>query len=147
MPIYMEIEGIRGDVLAKGYEGFFSVVSTSWNTEHQPGDLPRTGPITVELQGVLGMPKIFLQSMTGKPVRARISVTRITGESEEEYARYDLENVLIASFNTSHSADDLVPILTISLYFARIYYTIWFQNQKGGLSSQSESFDFSLVVK
>lgn len=137
MPIYMKIEGIKGDVTAAGYEGSFEVLATSWGLVNAGGgtNFQDVNVVISELQGVT---RIMAACATGRLLPA-VQVMFVTeGAPARKYMEYKLENVLVSSYQTGGSTGAL-PTESFSLNFTKITYSVWFANQKGGFTEQSDS--------
>lgn len=138
MPIYMKYEGVKGDVTDAGFEGSFEILSMSWGVSN-PGGNANLSDLNVMMSELQGTTRLMAACATGRiSPRVRISFVS-TGLPAREYMRYELENVLVSSYQVSGSTGAGLPMESLSLNFTKITYSIWYDNQKGGVTEQSDS--------
>jgi len=129
-PIFMQFQGITGEVTAKNFTGDIQINSFQWGVSRAINGLG-TGR-------VLGMPSLSEIVITKLLDKASPTLVNdlLTGVSTPEvdiffvnngrasqttYAEYKLQNVLISSYSASSSGDR--PTESLSLNFSKITFT------------------------
>lgn len=128
-PIFMQFQGITGEVTAKNFTGDIQINSFQWGVRRAIGGLG-TGR-------VLGMPslsEIVITKVLDKasPTLVNDLLTGVStpevdiffvnnGRNAQTYAEYKLQNVLISSYSVSSSGDR--PTESLSLNFSKITFT------------------------
>jgi len=135
MPIYMKIDGVEGDVVAKGYEKWIEVYSYSFGGAVTP---PTSGggagksffnPMYVDFPVSSGVPKTMFFAMAGRNIKSvTVVVVGNLGDQQREHSRYVLQNVLISSYSVSGS-DGSRPTENLSFNFERI---TWYETLFAG---------------
>jgi type VI secretion system secreted protein Hcp len=129
MAVYMKIDGIEGEVTAKGFEKMIEVYSFSFgvgrgiisrspgNTANREADTPSFSEISISKSLDKTSPLIFTEACVGKGKAYEFHFVE-TSEGSEEYLSYKLSNVLISSY--SLSSDGAEPSESISLNYDKI---------------------------
>ena len=146
MPIYIEIEGIKGNVTTQGYEEQIELNSFSWGvgrgismitgrTANREVSSPSISEVTVSKAMDKATPLLVQEGVIGtKGKKVILHLVRTGGDTLEEYMTYTLENCLISSYSVS-GADGGEPGETLSLSFTSIetaYSEAGKDNVKGG---------------
>lgn len=129
-PIFMQFQGITGEVTAKNFTGDIQINSFQWGVGRAISGLG-TGR-------VLGMPslsEIVITKMLDKasPTLVNDLLTGVStpevdiffvnnGRNSQTYAEYKLQNVLISSYSVSSSGDR--PTESLSLNFSKITFSV-----------------------
>ena len=143
MPIYVRINGIEGDVTAKGFEKWIEANSIRFaverNVNTKPGSVANRESTKPSLTAVIltkyldkASPHLFNESCVGKDKTVQISVCR-TGETISSYLEYNLANVIVSFYQVSvatNSSGSLVPVEEIQLNFGKIEMKYIPYNQK-----------------
>lgn len=131
MAIYLEFEGIKGNVTAKGYENHIAVDSVSFsgnrNVSMEPGHMtnrevgrPSINPITLSKKAdssVAALFKEFVSGAAGK--KATIKYVQTGADKVREYMSYTFENCLISHYSSS-AAGENHPGENFQLSFSKI---------------------------
>ncbi len=149
MPIYMRIEGIDGSATAQGHERWIEILSFSWGASNEAGRAGGGGGAgKVSVQDFhfakttdKASPKLFLACCKGNYVpTARIEVTELVGGREEPVQAYELENVLITSYQVSGDGS-VVPSDSFSINYTKILYRQFFRLPDGSFDSAVATWD------
>ncbi len=128
MAIYMKVDGIEGNVTAKGFEKMIEVYSFSvgvgrgittkaGNTQDREANAPSFSEINVTKVLDKTSPLFFTESCVGKAKNYEFHFVE-TSDGLEEYYDCKLSNVLISSY--SLSSDGGEPSESISLSYDKI---------------------------
>ncbi len=131
MAIYLEYEGIKGNVTADGYKDHISVDSVQFGVGRgismEPGNLsnreatrPTISEITVTKPADTSATALFKESVTGSAgKKVVIKFVQTGADKVVEFMTYTLEDVLVSGYSVSASGES-DPIESISLSFAKI---------------------------
>lgn len=132
MPIYMNVEGIPGDVTAEGHEKWIEVssfqigvgrhigVPTGRHAERE-ASAPSISEIVVTKTSDTASAKLFQQALWGEGVKVKIDFCKTDKDKLEVYDTYELEDVLLSNFSVSSAGER--PMETLSLNFTKIIFT------------------------
>lgn len=146
MAVYMEFEGIEGNVTMDGYVGQIELGSFSWGvgrgismitgrTANREASSPSISEVTVTKVMDKATPLLVQESVIGtKGKKVIIHLTRTGGAAEEEYMTYTLHDCLISSYSVSGSGDgDAAESLSLSFTGIETAYSeSGKDNAKGG---------------
>jgi type VI secretion system secreted protein Hcp len=132
-PIYMQYEGVQGDVTAAGHDKWIELNSVQWGVPlpapppaPAPAGVATGGPGTLRFVKKVdkASPLLSKAAASGKTVPAvQIDVPKGTAPGATPYLRYELKNVMITSYSVSaQGAGDPIPTESISFNFSRIEY-------------------------
>ncbi len=135
MAIYMQFDGgsVKGDVTAKGFENWIEVSSLQFGLHraitmdagraaNRSHGRPSISDITLSKPHCKASPFLLKASLTGdQGKKAKIVVVETGAKQLKTYVEYDLEDVLVSSYNTATSGD--APQETIALSFTKITTT------------------------
>lgn len=134
--IYVKIEGVKGDVTTKGYEGYFVADSFSFGVEREmkeSGEKGGTADINIgvgELQEVTISksmdsisPTLAQFAVNGNSLgTAEIEFVEVAGGGEAHtYLKYKLDRCFVKSWSTSGDADDR-PTEEVAFYYNKIAF-------------------------
>lgn len=131
MAIFMQYEGIKGNVTAEGYADHIDVQSMTFGVGRgismDPGNLanreatrPSISEITVTKLMDNSTTSLFKESVTGSNGKlVKIKFVRTGADKVNEFMNYELEDCLVSGYNVSSNGDSQ-PIETITLSFAKI---------------------------
>ena len=153
--IYVKIEGIKGDVTTKGYEGYFEADSFSFGVEREmkeSGEKGGTEDINIgvgELQEVTISKSMDRTSADlaqfaingNSPGTAEIEFVEVAGGGEAHtYLKYKLERCFVKSWSTSGDADDR-PTEEVSFYYNKIAFN-YAPTDDGKATGESSTFSW-----
>lgn len=155
MAIYLEFEGIEGNVTAKGYEGQIAIMSASFSVSREVSMVPgamatreRTNPnlsqISVTKEADNSVTAIFKQACSGAAAnQATLRFVRTSTEQLQEYMAVVLKNCIISGYIVSASSDG-PPIESIELSYSQIEvsYTDYDETNKAGQPTRA-SYDLT----
>lgn len=129
MAYYLKIDGINGDVTAKGHENWIHTKTINFNVNralsHQPGriaDREGTRPSVSELiiSKVMdkSSPKIFSDACVGKAKNIQLDACQ-TGNTLMPYMSYTLSNAVICGYDLNATETEY-PTETITISFTKI---------------------------
>ena len=130
MSAFMKIEGIEGDVTAKGHENWIQIDKIELHIERtlsaEPGrisDRERTRPtlseITIHKKMDRTSPLLFSESCVGKAKEELLIDICQTNNTLSAYMQYNLSNVIVSYYQVNHE-NNHQPIETIRLSYDRI---------------------------
>ncbi len=134
--IYVKIEGLKGDVTTKGYEGYFVADSFSFGVEREmkeSGEKGGTADINIgvgELQEVTisksmdrASAELAQFAVNGNsPGTAEIEFVEVAGDGKAyTYLKYKLDRCFVKSWSTSGDADDR-PTEEVAFYYNKIAF-------------------------
>lgn len=133
MPIYMQVQGIDGDVSAKGYEKWIALDSLNFGanrdiktrtgkTSDREATLPTVGEIVVTKEMNKSSPNLFAEACVGKAKSVTIHVCQTGTDAAKPYVEYTLNNVLLSNYQVAldKNTDHAVPVETLNLNFDKI---------------------------
>jgi type VI secretion system secreted protein Hcp len=129
MPIYMQVEGVKGDSRAAGFMGSFELMSASLGTTRNVATNSGSGAVNgrpsvseISVSTVVGPGAAILANMTATGKSAKMTISFVDNDGHT-YLKVILEDALISSFQMGGSAGPRdQPILSMSLNFAKITY-------------------------
>ncbi len=152
MPIYIKFDGVEGDSNSQHFHGFFDVFAFSWgiNQTSTAGHGGGGGAGKVSMQDLhfvkqtgKASPKLFLACCQGRHFpRVVLTTTRNTSDEEQAYLMYEMENVMISSYQISGDGGSL-PTESLSINFTKITYTQFNQRPDGSIEPEKVFWDFA----
>ncbi|VAW59395.1 hypothetical protein MNBD_GAMMA11-1111 [hydrothermal vent metagenome] len=131
MAIYIEYDGIEGDVTADGYAKHFAVEDFSFgvgraismesgNMANRESTRPSLSEVVVTKELDKSSASLFSQSVTGtKGTTVKIKFVR-TGEKKiEKYLELELKNVLVSSYSVTANSEGM-PTESLSLSYTEV---------------------------
>ncbi len=131
MAIYLEYEGIKGNVTADGYKDHIAVESVQFgvgrgismeagNLSNRESTRPSLSEITLTKAADNSVTAIFKEAVTGSAgKKVVIKFVRTGADKVQEYMDYTLENCLVSNYSISASAEG-EPMESISLSYSKI---------------------------
>ncbi|MGD8175027.1 Hcp family type VI secretion system effector [Marinimicrobium sp. ARAG 43.8] len=131
MAIYLEYEGIKGNVTADGYKDHIAVQSLNFGVGRgitmEPGNLsnreatrPTVSEITLTKMADNSATALFKEAVTGSAgKKVTVKFVQTGADKVIEYMDYVLEDCLVSGYSISGSGDG-DPMETITLSFAKI---------------------------
>lgn len=117
MPVFMEFEGIEGNVTMDGYAKQIELHSFQWGvgrgismitgrTANREVSSPSISEVTVTKSMDKSTPLLVQESVIGtKGKKVILHLVRTGGDTEEEFMTYTLHDCLISSYSVSGSGD------------------------------------------
>jgi type VI secretion system secreted protein Hcp len=131
MAIYLEFEGVKGNVTADGYKDHIAVDSLHFGVSRgismEPGNMsnreatrPSVSEITVTKKADNSATALFKEAVTGSAgKKVKIKFVQTGTDKVQEFMDYSLENCLISGYSVSADAEK-DPIETVTLSFSKI---------------------------
>ena len=129
MAIYLQIEGIKGNVTAKGHEDWIDISSLQWGvgraiasavgtSADREASKPSISEVSVTKLMDESSPMIFTEACVGKAKKVSIHLCTTGTESIDTYMEYDLEDCMVSGYSVSTGGDR--PSESISLSFTKM---------------------------
>ncbi|MGB3610462.1 MAG: type VI secretion system tube protein Hcp [Cellvibrio sp.] len=131
MAIYVEYEGIKGNVTADGYKDHIAVHSLQFGVGRgismEPGNLsnreatrPTISEVTLTKSADTSATALFKEAVTGSSgKKVTIKFLQTGADKVVEYMTYTLEDVLVSGYSVSADSEG-DPMESISLSFSKI---------------------------
>lgn len=131
MAIYVEYEGIKGNVTADGYKDHIAVHSLQFGVGRgismEPGNLsnreatrPTISEVTLTKPADTSATALFKEAVTGSSgKKVTIKFLQTGADKVVEYMTYTLEDVLVSGYSVSADSEG-DPMESISLSFSKI---------------------------
>ncbi len=131
---------VKGESTQSGFEGQIEILSFSWGVS-QAGGFSYAGgggvskanlqDLSLSFRQCKASPKLMQYCASGKHLdTAVLTCLKPTGTGQEKYLEITLTDVLISSYQTGGSGDDM-PVESMSLNFAKIDQKYFAQDDKG----------------
>ena len=156
MPIYMNVDGVTGDVTAQGHEKWIEVKTFSWGvgrgiTMPVGGDtdreasVPSVSEIVVTKDSDAASTDLMKKAFTGDGVTVKFDFVRTGSGQFDPYYTFELTNTLISGFSMDSGGDR--PKETLSLNFTKYQFTDTPADPKNDSGSPKRfSYDLSTGV-
>jgi type VI secretion system secreted protein Hcp len=129
MAIYMQIQGIKGNVEADGHKDWIELGSLQWGvgrgiatatgtSKDREASAPSISEVVVTKQLDLASPYIFSEACVGKSKPIVIHLCKTDATKLETYLEYTLTNSLISGYSVSSGGDR--PTESISINFTKV---------------------------
>jgi len=129
MSIYLQIEGIKGNVTAKGHEDWIDISSIQWGVGRaisssvgtaadREASKPSISEVSVTKLMEESTPLIFTEACVGKAKKVSIHLCTTGTENIDTYMEYDLEDCMISGYSMSSGGDR--PSESISFSFTKL---------------------------
>ena len=131
MAIYVEYDGLKGNVTAEGFKNHISVSSFQFGVGRgismEPGNLsnreatrPTISEVTLTKVADIATTALFKEAVTGSAGKKVVIKFLQTGSDKVvEYMTYTLEDALVSGYSVSADGES-DPVESISLSFAKI---------------------------
>ncbi len=157
MAIYLEFEGIKGNVTAEGYEGQIAIMSVSFGVSRivsmEPGSLTNRelsacnlSPVSLSKEADNSVTAIFKQATSGSAgALATLRFVRTGTDTVQEYMTMELTNSIVSGYSISASGDG-APMESIELSYSKIEisYTDYDETNKAGNPTRA-SYDLAIA--
>jgi type VI secretion system secreted protein Hcp len=133
MSIYLQVEGVTGDVEEAGHTGWIQLNSFQWGVgrgigspkskaKDREGGEASVSEITVAKSQDNATTQLMRLALWGKAKKAKVEFTR-TGDNKQQIAflKYELEDVLFSGYSMSSGGDR--PSESLSLNFTALTFT------------------------
>lgn len=145
MAIYLEYDGIKGNVTADGYKDHIAVESVNFavsrgismeagNLSNRESTRPSLSEISITKAADNSVTAIFKEAVTGSAgKKVVIKFVRTGADKVQEYMDYSLENCLVSSYSMSASSEG-EPMENITLSYSKlmINYSDFDKTNKSG---------------
>lgn len=157
MPIYMQIDGIKGNVTAKGHEGWIEILTFDHSvnrtiTTHPGYTYDREASAPTINEAVMSKlidstsPKLFGLSTVGKSLDKVVIDFTKTGDELTTFLTYTLANVMVSSYNVT-GTNSALPNESITINFTKLEIKFTpFDPKDSQQSAQSASYDVSTAA-
>lgn len=155
MAIYIEYEGITGNVTAEGYADHLKILSLHFGVGRgismEPGNLanreatrPSLSEITFTKLADNSSTSLFKESVTGAAGKlVKIKFVQTGADAVTEYMDYELEDCLVSGYSISADGES-DPVESITLSFAKIMVNYHdFDKTNAGKSPQRVGYDLT----
>lgn len=131
MAIYLEYDGIKGNVTADGYKDHIAVMSVqfgvgrgismeSGNMSNRESTRPSLSEVTITKVADNSVTSIFKEAVTGNAgKKVVIKFVRTGADKVQEFMDYTLEDVLVSGYSMSASSEG-EPVESITLSYSKI---------------------------
>lgn len=134
MAIYLKLDGVDGNVTAKGYEKWIQVDTCHFGvsrdvtmeagkTANRESVKPRISEVSITKRADNSVAALFKEAVVGKKGRkAELAFVRTGEKALEQFMGYKLKNVLVSGYSISADGDEETggsgePIENLSLSF------------------------------
>ena len=157
MSIYLEAEGIKGNVTADGYKDHIAILSAQFgvsrNISMEAGKManreatrPNISEITLTKLADNSATAIFKEAVTGSGGRTyKLKFVRTGADKVQEFMTYELQNCLVSGYSISADSEN-EPVENITLSFSKVMinYNDHDATNKSG-SPQRVGYDLELA--
>ena len=131
MSIYLEYDGIKGNVTADGYQDHIAVLSVQFgvgrgismeagNLSNRESTSPSLSEISLTKVADNSVTAIFKESVTGSAgKKVTIKFVRTGADKVQEYMSYSLEDCIVSAYSISAESEG-EPMESISLSYSKI---------------------------
>ena len=133
MAIYLQIDGVTGDVEEAGHTGWIQLNSFQWGVgrgigspkskaKDREGAEASVSEVTASKTQDNATTQLMRLALWGKSKKVNVEFTR-TGDQNQQiaYLKYELEDVLFSGYSTSSGGDR--PSESLSLNFTKVTFT------------------------
>jgi len=143
---FLKIDGIEGESQDDSHKNEIQLVGFTWG-ESQEGAAEAGGGATAgkvsmhnfsfKMESNKASPKLFLACANGQAIKEATLTCRKAGESQQEYLKWKIEEVIVASFETSSNEGNgtAMPTDKVELGFSRISIEYKPQKEDGTLDA------------
>lgn len=154
MPIYMQYDGVDGDVTAESHVGWITLSSVQWGSSRNittSGEVSQRTKSAVQIRELVitkerdsASGKLLREHLTGAPKPVQIDWTATSqGGGEVVFQTIKLTNVLVSSFALSGHSNDK-PMESLSFNFTEIEGTFYDMAQQGTRTSKPFVISYNL---
>lgn len=148
---YLEIEGIPGESVEKGFKDYIDVESFSWGVTQSgtTGSGAGGGAGKATFQDLSfttrvsrASPNLMIACATGQHIKEATLIARKAGDKAQTFLTIRMEDLLVSSYQTGGSGSDpsadTFPMDSVSLNFARIRFEYRRQLENGTMGPPIE---------
>jgi type VI secretion system secreted protein Hcp len=143
--IFLKVAGIKGESTDDQHREEIDVASFSWGLSQQrtTGTGGGAGASKASFQDLhvvtnvsQASPQLFLASAAGRHIETAVLTCRKAGGSpQQDFLKYALSDVLVASYHTDGQAEDSVPVDEVSFTYVQIKVEYRPQRPDGSLGA------------
>jgi type VI secretion system secreted protein Hcp len=140
---FLKIEGIEGESQDHKHKNEIDLESWSFGETqhgtHSAGGGGGAGKVSMQdfhfvMRVNKASPKLFVNCATGAHIKKATLTCRKAGKEQQEYLKWEFENLLISSYQTGGSShSDIVPLDQISFNFTKVEVIYKEQKPDGSL--------------
>ena len=155
MAVYIEYEGIQGNVTAQGFEDHIKVLSLHFgvgrgismeagNMANREATRPSVSEISFTKYADNATTSIFKESVTGSSGKnVKIKFVQTGADSVTQYMDYELDDCLVSGYSISADADG-DPVESVTLSFAKLMVNYHdFDKKNAGKSPKRVGYDLT----
>jgi type VI secretion system secreted protein Hcp len=126
---FLKIDGIPGESQDDKHKAEIDLLSWSWGAT-QSGTMAQGGgggAGKVDMQDFhfvmrvnKSTPKLILACASGEHIKKAVLTCRKAGKTQQEFLVYNFQDLLVSSYQTGGSADDVVPTEQVSLNYTKM---------------------------
>ena len=141
---FLKIDGIEGESADSKHKNEIQLESWSWGSTQQ-GSFSHSGgggagkvamqDFNFVMKVNKSSPKLFDACATGSHIPKAVLVCRKAGKEQQEFLTVVFKDILVSSYQTGGSANDVIPVDQISLNFADIEFDYKEQKADGTLGA------------
>jgi type VI secretion system secreted protein Hcp len=141
---FLKLDGIDGESQDDKHKGEIDVLSWSWGETNSGtsagGGGGGAGKVSMQdfhftMTVNKATPTLMLFCANGQHIKSGILTCRKAGTEQQEYLKVTFSDLIVSSYQTGGSANDVVPTDQISLNFSKIEYEYKPQKADGSLDS------------
>jgi type VI secretion system secreted protein Hcp len=127
---FLKINGIPGESQDSKHKGEIQLESWSWGATNKGTFASGTGgggagkvamqDFSIIKQIDKSSPKLFLACASGQHIPDALFTARKAGKDQQEYLKIKFTDLLVSSYQTGGTADQVTPTETFSLNFSKI---------------------------
>jgi len=150
----MKVDGIDGDVTAKGHEKWIEVSSFQWGVgrgitspgpggnKDREGSAPSVSEVVVTKVSDNASVDLIKEALHGEGKTVKIDFCKTDKDQFEPYYQYELSDTLVSSFSMSSGGDR--PMESLSLNFTKITFNDIEMSEKNATGSPTRvGYDLS----
>lgn len=133
MPIYMQYDGVKGDVTAEGHEDWIELNSFQWGvgrgissptgaSADRESSAPSVSEITVSKSSDVASAPLLNEALQGEGKTVKIDFCKTDKGVLEVYMTYTLTNTMISGYSISSGGDRASE--SLSLNFTKVEYKL-----------------------
>lgn len=136
MAIYIQFEGIQGNVEAKGHENWIEANSLQWgvgraitskigSSKDREASAPSISEVVVTKEMDKSTPHLFTEACIGKGKKVEIHLVKTDADQLQSYMEYTLTDALISGYSVSTGGDRPQENISISFTKIEMKYVPW----------------------
>jgi type VI secretion system secreted protein Hcp len=132
MAIYMNFDGIQGDVTETSHTSWIELHSFQWgvgrgisspvgSSAERESTAPSISEVVVSKENDIATGKLMQEALSGNGKTVKIDFTRTYKDQQDIYLSLELTNTIISGYSHSSSADR--PTESLSLNFTKVQFS------------------------